>query len=75
MSTISLLIFLTISCISLDAFVVPSAQSALGVKMNFPALKVRPMYMSSDNDIPASAEGGKALPMLLDPGTKGGLFF
>ena len=71
----SLLIFLTISCISLDAFVVPAAQRALGVKMNFPTLKVRPMYMSSDNDLPASADGGKSLPMLLDPGTKGGALF
>jgi hypothetical protein len=31
--------------------------------------------MSSDNDMPTSAEAGKRLPMLLDPGTKGGALF
>ena len=75
MNRISFLPFLIISCITLDAFVIPSAQTAVGVKMYFPVLKGPPLYMSSDNDMPTSAEAGKRLPMLLDPGTKGGALF
>lgn len=35
----------------------------------------RPVHMSLKDDLPARSEDGSKLPMLLDPGTKGGALF
>jgi hypothetical protein len=70
---------LMMSCVSIDAFVAPlCAPKAVSFssKTNIAtwSKKAPPLYMSSDNE-PSDSAGGSKLPMLLDPGTKGGAIF